>query len=339
MSEQIVTAHLEGLARTVRETRALAGSVARVAARVEETLRAGGTLYFCGNGGSAADAQHLAAEYVVRFSRERAGLAAMALTVDTSVLTAGGNDYGFERVFARQIEALGRRGDLLILHSTSGNSPNLLAAARAARDRGVATVAFLARDGGALRDRVDEAVIVPTEVTAHAQELHLALGHAVCEIVDRAFAGEPVAAGAARLEEARRREKAQTLLYRRLAALAEVEGREDEAERLNALHADEQHHLSRITARLLEDGLRPADLRDVAAPPAVLDGWEAEARRREEGEIAFYRGLLEGGGWPSPTEAVLREILAAEEHHAKELGGKWMSARPPAHGPGTEEDR
>jgi D-sedoheptulose 7-phosphate isomerase len=168
----------------------LADVVARVAVLSESALRAGGTLYFCGNGGSAADAQHLAAEYVVRFRRARRALPAVALTVDTSILTAAANDLGFEQVFARQVEALGRAGDMLFLHSTSGESSNLIAAANAAHTRGMTTVGFLARGGGRLRELVDVPVVVPTDVTARAQELHLALGHIVCDLVDRAFEGE-----------------------------------------------------------------------------------------------------------------------------------------------------
>lgn len=175
---------------TARTADRCAGDVARAAAVVEDALRAGGKVLFCGNGGSAADAQHLAAELVVRFRRKRRALPGLALTTDTSILTAGGNDLGFEEVFARQVEALGEAGDVLVLHSTSGESENLVRAADAARLRGVTTVAFLARDGGRLRDRVDHAVVVPTDSTAHAQEMHLALGHVVCEMVDRAFAEE-----------------------------------------------------------------------------------------------------------------------------------------------------
>jgi D-sedoheptulose 7-phosphate isomerase len=168
----------------------LSHDLERLASQVEKTLRQGGTLFFCGNGGSAADAQHLAAEYVVRFRADRRPLAALALTVDTSVLTAGANDLGFDQVFARQLQALARPGDLVFLHSTSGESENLLVAAEAARRIGVTTVGFLARSGGRLRQRVDLALVVPTEVTARAQEMHLALGHVVCDLVDRAFAGE-----------------------------------------------------------------------------------------------------------------------------------------------------
>lgn len=165
----------------------LSGPVEALAHRCLETLRGGGKLIFCGNGGSAADAQHLAAEYVVRFSRVRKALPALALTTDTSVLTAAGNDFGFESVFARQVEALARPGDLLILHSTSGESDNLLVAAAAARRNGVATAALLAKGGGRLKDGVDLAVVVPTDVTARAQEIHLAVGHIICDWIEQAY--------------------------------------------------------------------------------------------------------------------------------------------------------
>ncbi|MHB1192536.1 MAG: SIS domain-containing protein [Longimicrobiales bacterium] len=173
------------LAATTAEV--LPAQVAALAALVEKTLRGGGKLLFCGNGGSAAEAQHLASEYVVRFTRERAPMAAIALTTDTSALTACANDYGFERVFERQVRALARPGDLLVLHSTSGESENILRAADAARETGVATAALLAKGGGRLRDRVDLALVVPTSSTARAQEIHLAVGHAVCDMVERAL--------------------------------------------------------------------------------------------------------------------------------------------------------
>jgi len=154
---------------------------------VEGTVRAGGTLFFCGNGGSAADAQHMATEYVVRYMRNRRAYPAIALTTDTSLLTAAGNDLGFEHVFARQIEALAKPGDLLIIHSTSGASPNVLRAAEAARTRGVPVLAFSARDGGQLRELADHSVIIPTERTDRAQELHLCIEHIICDIVERSL--------------------------------------------------------------------------------------------------------------------------------------------------------
>lgn len=161
--------------------------IAALTQRVLDTVQGGGTLFFLGNGGSAADAQHLAAEYIVRFARERRPIAAIALTTDTSVLTAGANDYGYEAVFERQVQALARAGDLLIMHSTSGESDNLLRAATVARARGVATAALLAKGGGRLADAVDLALVVPTDSTARAQEIHLTIGHVVCDLVERAI--------------------------------------------------------------------------------------------------------------------------------------------------------
>jgi D-sedoheptulose 7-phosphate isomerase len=164
-------------------------TLARAAEAIERCIGNGGKLLLCGNGGSAADAQHLAAEFLSRFSSDRRPLPAIALTTDTSVLTAAGNDLGFASVFARQVEALGRPGDVLFLHSTSGESENLLLAAEAARARGMLTVALLAKGGGRLKGKVDRALVVPTDATSHAQELHLAMGHVICELVDRALAG------------------------------------------------------------------------------------------------------------------------------------------------------
>ncbi|MDX1673325.1 MAG: SIS domain-containing protein [Longimicrobiales bacterium] len=170
-----------------RAARDMAGEIAEVAEVAAEAVLGGRKLMFCGNGGSAADAQHLATEYVVRFEADRPALPALALTTDTSLLTAAANDFGFEHVFARQVDALGQPGDVLFLHSTSGRSPNLLRAAEMARERGVTTVAMLAKGGGELAGRVDYAVVLPTETGAHAQELHLAIGHIICELVEKRY--------------------------------------------------------------------------------------------------------------------------------------------------------
>lgn len=151
------------------------------------TLRAGGTLLFAGNGGSAADAQHIATEYVVRYSHNRRPLPAIALTTDTSLLTAGANDLGFDEIFARQVEALARPGDVLVLHSTSGESPNLVRAAQAAKMKGVTVVALLGKSGGALKDLADHSLVVPSDETSHIQELHLAVEHILCGMVERAL--------------------------------------------------------------------------------------------------------------------------------------------------------
>jgi len=178
-------AHLRDLAATAtRAAESLGPDIEAAVVLVRDTLAAGGTLFFCGNGGSAADAQHIATEYVVRYQRARRPLRAIALTTDTSLLTAAGNDFAFDQIFARQVEALGRAGDLLVLHSTSGNSPNLLVAAAAARALGLRTLALTARDGGALRAVVDHCIIVPTDRTDRAQELHLAIQHAICDVID-----------------------------------------------------------------------------------------------------------------------------------------------------------
>lgn len=164
--------------------RDMAGEIAELVAIAGTALQGGGKLMFCGNGGSAADAQHLATEYVVRFEDDRRPLPALALTTDTSLLTAAANDYGFDQVFARQVRALGGRGDVLFLHSTSGRSSNLLRAAEAAREAGVTTVALLARGGGPLADEVDHALILPTDSSARAQEVQLAIGHIICQLVE-----------------------------------------------------------------------------------------------------------------------------------------------------------
>ncbi len=174
---------LARLATTVSES--LAPDLERALSMVRETVAAGRTLFFCGNGGSAADAQHMATEYVVRYVRNRRAYPAIALTTDTSLLTAAGNDFGFDQIFSRQVEALGRKGDLLIIHSTSGNSPNVLLAADAARALGVQVLAFIARDGGKLLPLADHAVVIPTDRTDLAQMLHLYIEHLICELVER----------------------------------------------------------------------------------------------------------------------------------------------------------
>jgi D-sedoheptulose 7-phosphate isomerase len=184
-----VRERLDDLAAVVTQTRAaMPEMVAAAATLVRHALQRGGKLLLCGNGGSAADAQHIATEYVVRYMVNRRALAAIALTTDTSILTAGGNDLGFDEVFARQVEALGRPGDLLIIHSTSGNSPNVIRAAVAARRLGIPVVAFSSRDGGQLREHATVSIVVPTDRTDRAQEMHLHLEHVICEVIEQVFA-------------------------------------------------------------------------------------------------------------------------------------------------------
>ena len=184
MNAAFTTALRELAATAERVANELGPDLDRALEMVRATVHAGGTLFFCGNGGSAADAQHLATEYVVRYMRDRRAYPAIALTTDTSLLTACGNDLGFDEIFARQVEALARTGDLLIIHSTSGNSPNVLKAADAAHAKGVRVLAFSARDGGALAALADHNVVVPTDRTDRAQEVHLCVEHLICEIVE-----------------------------------------------------------------------------------------------------------------------------------------------------------
>jgi len=156
-------------------------------------LRQGGCIFWLGNGGSAADCQHLAAELVGRFERERRGFASVALTTDSSVLTSVGNDYGFDHVFARQVETLCRPGDLLIGISTSGNSPNVLRALEVARANGIDTIGLSGRDGGTLKEIADICLIVSADNTARVQEAHILIGHILCDLVERHFtAGQDV---------------------------------------------------------------------------------------------------------------------------------------------------
>lgn len=163
---------------------ALREPFARVVAACAASLRGGGKLLFFGNGGSAADAQHLATEFTVRYKADRAAMAALALTTDTSALTAAGNDLGFERIFARQIEALGRRGDVAIGITTSGRSANIVKALETARGMGLVTVAFSGSGGGAVASLADHALVVPSAVTARIQEMHIALGQMLCAALE-----------------------------------------------------------------------------------------------------------------------------------------------------------
>jgi D-sedoheptulose 7-phosphate isomerase len=167
----------------------LIGRIAQFAEKSAAALRGGGKIVFFGNGGSAADAQHLAAELVVRLSTERPGLAALALTTNSSVLTAAGNDYGFERVFSRQIESLVTKQDVLVALSTSGTSPNILNGVAAGRDRGAFLVAFTGESGGLLAGKVDLLLNVPSSDAQRIQEAHITVGHIACSLIERLALG------------------------------------------------------------------------------------------------------------------------------------------------------
>jgi len=180
-----VRASLEESSRLTRETLEVGGArIAEAGELLVSTFRAGGRLLAFGNGGSAADAQHLCAELAGRYDRERPGLPALALTANSSDVTAIGNDYGFERVFARLVEAHGRPGDAVVAISTSGNSPNVIAGVETARERGLRAVGLLGKGGGRLAAQVDVAISVPSDVTARIQECHIAVIHVLCELVE-----------------------------------------------------------------------------------------------------------------------------------------------------------
>lgn len=180
----LLTALRELADTATRSAQTLEADIGVALAMVQTAVAVRGTLFFCGNGGSAADAQHMATEYVVRYTRNRRAYPAVALTTDTSLITAAGNDFGFDQIFARQVEALARPGDLLIIHSTSGNSPNVLLAAEAARAKGVPVLALAAKDGGKLRDVATHTIVIPTDRTDRAQEIHLCIQHAICDAIE-----------------------------------------------------------------------------------------------------------------------------------------------------------
>jgi D-sedoheptulose 7-phosphate isomerase len=182
----------ESIATKQRLAEECASDIAASGAVLAACAAANKRIFFCGNGGSAADSQHLAAELVVRLRSgiERRAIAALALTVDTSVLTAGGNDYGFDNVFARQIEAFGQPGDVLVAITTSGTSPNVVRAVEQAATQGVITVGLLGGNGGTLRSLCNYSVVVPSSVTARIQESHILIGHIWCEMIEEAVAPE-----------------------------------------------------------------------------------------------------------------------------------------------------
>jgi D-sedoheptulose 7-phosphate isomerase len=183
----LVARQLQAHQQAVQALTSTIDHIQRIGERMVSTLQAGGKLLLCGNGGSAAEAQHIAAELVGRFMHTRTGLSAIALTTDTSALTAIANDFGYEQVFARQVQALARPGDLLVGISTSGNSINVLKAVEMARAMGVHTIGLLGGNGGVLVGRVDDALVVPSPDTPRIQECHILVGHIWCQMVDDAF--------------------------------------------------------------------------------------------------------------------------------------------------------
>ena len=188
--QEAILAHFRRSQQAVERASAdenFVAATAAIAERIAAALKSGGKVLLAGNGGSAADAQHIAAEFVGRFIDDRAPLAAIALTTDTSALTSIANDYGFEQIFARQVEGLGRRGDVLLALSTSGKSPNILAALRLARERELVTVGFTGSKGENLRALCDHLLVAPADDTPVIQQIHLAVAHGICDEIEQSM--------------------------------------------------------------------------------------------------------------------------------------------------------
>jgi D-sedoheptulose 7-phosphate isomerase len=187
-SKDPIAAHLKSSRDAIERAGLDAGlldTARKIADVIAGALRGGNKLLIAGNGGSAADAQHIAAEIVGRYKKDRPAYAAIALTTDTSALTAIGNDYGFEQVFARQVEGLGKRGDVLLALTTSGRSPNILAALKAARQQGLVTIGFTGAKGTALGASCDHLLVAPSDDTAVIQQIHMAFAHGICEVIEQ----------------------------------------------------------------------------------------------------------------------------------------------------------
>lgn len=180
--QQCFAEHADVLAKT----KALFPVIEEMAGLCENALRSGHKILICGNGGSAADAQHIAAEFVGRYHNERRSLPAIALTTDTSILTAVGNDYDFDRIFARQVEGLGQPGDVVWGISTSGNSADVLEALKLAKEKGLTTIGSTGKDGGAMKALCDTVLVIPSDTTARIQEMHMLCAHIICQLIDDA---------------------------------------------------------------------------------------------------------------------------------------------------------
>lgn len=185
--QTLILSEIQAHLQSAQKMESLVPTLEIAAKMAIDTLKKGNKILICGNGGSAADAQHIAAELAGRYKKERQGLSAIALTTDTSALTAIGNDYGYDYVFSRQLEALGREGDLLWGISTSGNSKNVLNALEKARKMGCKTLGFSGRDGGAMRKLCDVLLISPSDDTPRIQEMHILMGHILCDLIEKSY--------------------------------------------------------------------------------------------------------------------------------------------------------
>jgi len=185
---EIINSELQDHLKTIRSMLSISEADIQIIAEMcIKTLKHGNKILLCGNGGSAADAQHIAAELTGRYKTERKGLAGIALTTDTSALTAIGNDYGYEYIFSRQIEAIAQKDDLIIGISTSGNSENILQAFNTAKELDCRTIGFSGKGGGKMNDYCDFNMVVPSDNTPRIQEMHILIGHIICQLIDNAF--------------------------------------------------------------------------------------------------------------------------------------------------------
>ena len=187
--QEYIENQLHELATELNELQKMSFKINEIAAVCIEALKNGHKILFCGNGGSASQSQHLAAELVGRYKINRPAMNALSLTTDTSNLTAIGNDYGYDVIFSRQLEGVGQKGDVLIGLSTSGNSKNVLSAFEQAQKMGITTVAFAGETGGQMKETADYVLCVPAQTSAHIQEMHLACGHLICDVIEQSFYG------------------------------------------------------------------------------------------------------------------------------------------------------
>lgn len=185
--ENLVNHHIDNHISVFQKLKLDHKNILNISNIIVNSIQKSGKLMLCGNGGSASDAQHIAAEFVGRFVKERNGLPSIALTTDTSIITAVGNDYGFDNIFSRQVEALATKEDVLLVLSTSGNSKNILNGISAAKKIGCETIGLFGGDGGEALDIVDHSILVPSDIVAHIQEAHIAIGHIICTVVDTNF--------------------------------------------------------------------------------------------------------------------------------------------------------
>lgn len=192
MNSEFIFSECQVIAENFQKLKASAPAIVEAARICSEAIRNGGKVLFCGNGGSAADAQHLAAELVGRYEMERPAMSALALTTDTSILTSVSNDYGYDDVFARQVRGLGQSGDVLYAISTSGNSSNVIKAMLAAHERGMKVIAVTGATGGRMKDFCDLLLNVPATRANHVQEMHIAIGHMICGIVEKGLSDRRV---------------------------------------------------------------------------------------------------------------------------------------------------